>query len=558
MQAARRLYLYVMSGITLGVISFGFVLLVQAILDGVFPDPAFQELRDSRQQLSQAVAMLGVGIPVWAVHWWLVQRGLREGRPERDAERGSEIRAIYLTLLLAASLVVWVLSAIALLHWAITTLLDVVPEDSSTDPLGALAVGVTGFVVWLYHGLVRRRDLAAGPVAGPAAWVPRLYLYGVSLGALVATLTALESVISWLVFPPDFGIDDAYAKSYLAEQVISVVAWAIVWSAHWMYASRLVRDPGWRGTEERASRMRVGAFVVTILLAAGSTLTGVASAASGLLFRLFPEPGLGLPIEDGITEAAASLLRIVPWTVTWYAHARALRREPAAKDPRRALHQERLISHGVAAVALAIGAGGAGWTLGYVLDILLGGQRTAGGIGAEASAIRQWVPMTLVGLVAWGWFWRSVVARRRSDPVGEAQSTIRRAFLFLTIAVALVAAIAAAALILYRLVGVLLNAGLGGNLMSELSTPLGGLAVALAVLAYHGLQLRTDLALASEAEPAARADQPVPVERGVVEPATMQRVAFELVGPAGADLDAALSAARSALPPGVDLVVPEG
>ena len=40
MQAARRLYLYAMSGITLAVIATGAVLLLQALLDGLRPRPA--------------------------------------------------------------------------------------------------------------------------------------------------------------------------------------------------------------------------------------------------------------------------------------------------------------------------------------------------------------------------------------------------------------------------------------------------------------------------------------------------------------------------------------
>ena len=111
MQAVRRLYLYVMSGITLAVISYGLVLLLRVLLDGLFPDPPFGGSDLSREQLSAAIAMLGVGVPVWGVHWWLVQRGLRPGRPERDAERGSGARAVYITFVLLVSLVAWVTGA---------------------------------------------------------------------------------------------------------------------------------------------------------------------------------------------------------------------------------------------------------------------------------------------------------------------------------------------------------------------------------------------------------------------------------------------------------------
>lgn len=259
------------------------------------------------------------------------------------------------------------------------------------------------------------------------------------------------------------------------------------------------------------------------------------------------------------------------------------------------------MSHGVAAVALAIGATGTGWLLGYLIDLLLGGQRSSAGLEASAFEVKQWLPFAVVGLGGWLWAWRSVVARRRLDPAGEAQSTIRRAFLYLTVAVALVVALAGAALILYRLAGIVFGAGLGGNLASELSTPLGSLVAASAVLLYHALQLRADLALAASvteqaapAEPgglpsapsaptveagASRLASPVeagssgvasPVEAGAsrvaspVEPgpapagatiaAAVERRALQLIGPPGADLDAALAAARSALPSGIEIV----
>jgi hypothetical protein len=544
MQAVRRLYLYVMSGITLAVISYGLVLLLRVVFDGLFPDPPYGDGDSARQQLSQAIAMLGVGVPVWAVHWWLVQRSLRPDHPERDAERGSGARAVYITFVLFASLVAWVIGGIQVLQWAAASAMRVPSDSYYADPLGGATLGAVGFIVWLYHGLVRRRDLAAGPVDGTAASVPRLYLYGVAIGALWAVLMALETAIfALLPLYPDSS--DVSRLPYLVGLAINGGAWALVWFGHWTYANRLAREDGWRGSEERVSRTRLVAFLVVIIAAAAMTLSRVASAIGAALDPLLPDPPNYIAdpayLPDPAAAILAPLLIAVPWAIVWFAHTRALRREPAATDPLRALHQARLVSHGVAAMALAMGAIGAGWVVGFVIDLLFGGQR-ATGPDASTYELGQWLPATLVGLGAWWWFWRAVRARRRSEPVDEANSTIRRSFLFVTLGVALVAAIAASALILYRLVGVLLDAGIGGNLASELSTPLGTLIVAGAVLAYHGLALRADQKLAKPDVP----DEPVGT-------AALERRALVLVGPA-ADLDAALAAARAALPAGVEIV----
>jgi hypothetical protein len=550
MQAVRRVYLYVMSGITLAVISYGLVLLLRVLLDGLFPNPPYDDFDQSRQQLSQAIAMLGVGVPVWAVHWWLVQRSLRPGRPESDMERGAGARAVYITFVLLVTLVVWVTGGIQVLQWAVATGMNVSSEYYYADPLGGATIGVVGFVVWLYHGLVRRRDLAAGPVEGAAAAVPRLYLYGVSVGALWAVLTALDTIGSAALtrYP---GEADPYQAPYLFGLGINGAAWALVWFGHWTYSNRLAREDSWRGTEERVSRTRLVALLAVIIAAAAMTLSRVAAAIGAALAPMLPappflDPGLA---PDPTSAILMPLLTAIPWAIVWFAHARALRREPAAADPLRALHQVRLESHGVSAAALAIGATGAGWLLGLVIDALLGGGRTSGP-SPSTYELGQWLPATVVGLGAWGWFWRSVLARRRSEPVDEANSTIRRGFLFLTVGVALVAAIGTSALILYRLVGVVLDAGIGGNLASELSSPLGVLIAAGGVLAYHGLALRADQKLAKAAEPdeAAALAAASPVGSSQVE-----RRAVVIVGPP-ADLDAALAAARAALPAGVEIV----
>lgn len=552
MQAARRLYLYAMSGITLAVIAAGLVLLFRVLLDGVFPDPFEGDggsYDNSREQLSQAIAMLGVGAPVWAVHWWLVQRGLREGRPERDAERGAGIRAVYLTGILLISLLVWVPSAVSVLHWLATNLLNAVPEYTYADPLGAASVGLAGFAIWLYHGLVRRRDLAAGPVSGPAAWIPRLYLYGVAVGALVVALTTFGSIVGSLFFAGNIVGGDSYATYSLVQQVISTIAWALVWFGHWAYANRMIRHPDWRGVEERTSRTRVAAFAAVIVAAATASLGDLAAAASGAMRPLLPSPEG--PIEADLASIAVPLAGGAIWAVAWYAHLRWLRREPAAADPLRARHQERLVSHEVAAVGLAIGAVGGGWLLGYLVNLVFGGQQTA--FDYPSWELAQFVPLTVVGLGAWLWFWRGVVARRRADPAGEANSTIRRTFLFITLGVALVVALAAAAAILYRLVGLVINAGAGGSIVSELSTPIGALLGAGIVLLYHGLALRADLRLAvATAPPGAESitadSSPSPLVR---------RRDLALLGPAD-QIDAALEAARTALPAGFEFVDAEG
>ena len=107
MQKARRIYLYLLSAISLGVLLTGLFLLLHVLLDvlGIGRGAPIGDGGTDRQQLSVALALIGVGFPVWGVHWWLAERGLRPDAPRADEERGSGVRALYLSVVLGAALV---------------------------------------------------------------------------------------------------------------------------------------------------------------------------------------------------------------------------------------------------------------------------------------------------------------------------------------------------------------------------------------------------------------------------------------------------------------------
>jgi hypothetical protein len=175
------------------------------------------------------------------------------------------------------------------------------------------------------------------------------------------------------------------------------------------------------------------------------------------------------------------------------------------------------------------------------------------------------VPLAVIGGSVWIWAWVPMERRYRADPEAEAASTVRRAALLIVLAVAVIAGLASLALILYRLFGYLLGApGFFGGGITELSTPAGILIVALAAGLYHGLALRRDLAVAPPSpppeapsrEPGPEAE-PIPAEEAEWEseggPVLPPGIPLTLRGPDGSDLEAALKAARDALPEGYRL-----
>ena len=134
--------------------------------------------------------------------------------------------------------------------------------------------------------------------------------------------------------------------------------------------------------------------------------------------------------------------------------------------------------------------------IGVVLETLSGRNELVIGGDVSAADLGLYLPFALIGGGIWLWAWMQVEQRRAADPLVEAQSAVRRAALLIVLAASMIAGLASLALILYRLFGFLLGAGLTGDAIVELSTPIGILVVAIAGGLYHGLALRRDQALA--------------------------------------------------------------
>ena len=84
MQTARRLYVYLVSGVALGFVLFGLHSLLQVLLDALgLHGNVLGGSVDTSQELSVALALVGVGTPVWLAHWWFAERSVQVGREDR-------------------------------------------------------------------------------------------------------------------------------------------------------------------------------------------------------------------------------------------------------------------------------------------------------------------------------------------------------------------------------------------------------------------------------------------------------------------------------------------
>jgi hypothetical protein len=539
MQTARRLYVYLIAGVSMGVLVAGLSMLLGVLLERLGFDAGAFSGQTTGERLTLATALVAVSLPVWLIHWFLAERSVRPDQTHAAVERTSSVRGLYFAIALGALLGV-AASGIG------TVIQDAVPRVggfdrfTGADIAGSLARAVVAGLAWLYHVYVRSRDWARGPMTGGGAWLPRAYLYLAAFAGLFFLLTGIAGLVetAWASTSDQLVEGRAYS---IGGELAQILVGGVVWLGHITYAGRLARDTGWRGDSERPARLRQAYFVAVVGASVAGTLAELSRSAEHAIGWL---TGIA-PV--GLADVGAPLIGAVPFALTAWFHAGRTREEAASSgSAQRVETAGRLGLYPVALVGLAFGAVGVARFLGAVIDGLFArspsfGQDWAGHAVADA------LPIAILGIVTWLWAWRGVAARVASDPTGEAASTIRRATLLIALAGSVLAGIGGAAVVLYRLFGGLFGIRQSGDAIAELSMPIATLVVAASVAAYHGMTLRRDLAVArSAAQIDAAAVVPAAAESGAA-------VWLRLTVPADGDVEATVAELRARLPAGYEL-----
>ncbi len=556
MQTVRRLYLYLMAGIGLAVASFGLVQLLALVLDriGVFGGSVISSAGagGDRDRLSLALSMIAVGTPVWLSHWWFAERGARHGVAGAGAERSAPLRALYLGLVDFIALVVALFGASAAIGILIRQVAGTPEEYGGTfsDPA---AIAIVGGVAWGYHAWIRAGDEQAGELRGPAAWLPRLARYALAfIAGLMLCFGAAELIdvlLRALVGRGDIVSGEAWWVARVASGVGQLAVGAAAWGGLWLISSRLLTVDDWRAASERTSAVRQDYLGLGIVVGAAATVLAASSGLAALLrwaLGIAESSDPARLVQDVVAPSISYLAFTLAW---WFSRSRLLGEAARTGDGTVVAVARRRANFLAAVVGIAVAGAGSAWVLGLLLDIVLGGVRTiVGGRDVWGTELSQYAAFAIVGTPLWLWQWAAALRRRSAEPDVEATSTERRGYLYLVIAGALISSISAAALIVYRVFGIVLGSRVTESPISDLSTPIGIAVVAAGIVAYHALALRADMRLraALVAAPAPEAAEAGPSGRaaGAVE------VPVIVSGPAGTDPEAVVAILRDRLPAG--------
>jgi len=495
----RRLYLYLVSAVSLGLLAAGLTLLGNTVLLFVFNDPSAQ---NSRTQLAGFTAMIAVALPVWAIHFWFARRyAMRD-----PYERASAIRRLYVYWACLGSAIGALVALAISLGYLLRLFIDpCAPYRAAGQPCTlARAVGMEQLIaetpnpswlpasqaawvaavflaIWAFHFWIAARDRAAVGETGASATLRRWYMYLVLLVGLLVMLSGASGLIQalWL----------NAVNSPLANNVDSggaaglVIAGLVVWGFHArMVAKNHVAD-------DRHSTLRAVQGFIALAVSIAIAVFGASQILYYALARALGVDNPGGAGNDilGALASPASLLLV--YGIAWHLMRRRLARDAQTQEGERQANIRRLYTNLASLVSLgawATGAGGLLWTLAE--------QAEAPIIGVTAddwkNPVSLWLTLLAVGAAVWLANWRQApwAADRHALP--------RRLYVWAALLASVLAALGAGVGMLAAVLSQAFNARptLADSANLNFGHYLAVLIVAAGVGFYHWRVLRADAA----------------------------------------------------------------
>jgi hypothetical protein len=436
-----------------------------------------------REQASLAIALLVVGLPAWIIHFRIAQRAALRS----VEERGSALRSFYLHLVVfVTALLVFGYGQRALRLVLQGTYLGDGSQFSQFGPgafgleadwparaAGAAAMALTAAGALAYHLWLSNQDRRAVTIAGRAATLRHLALYGLAtIGLLwaasttVSTLGGIWNRIADVVAPipgfsnqfvPPPGVQvpprpsqDDQLRFQLIGAVPAILAGLALWLGTWIPLQRGLRASTPDGEIERESVVRKLAIYLVVLIAALGVLLNATLALSNIVERI-----LGTPAQEEFRNIQHDLgfpvINLIVFGTVWLFHRRVVQSEAARETAvERAATIRRLYTYLIAAIGLGMLAIGAAGSIGVFGSQVMG--LNTHGNGETAT----YIALVLVGAPAWALAWWPAQRRLTDD---ERRSLPRRGYLYLAILGGVLGVLVFGSAALYRL----LNAALAGD-----------------------------------------------------------------------------------------------
>lgn len=487
MQSLRRLYLYAVAFVSLETVLWGAISLARAFV-------ARGGEAGGVESLATALSLILVGIPVFLLHWWLIQRAAHN----QPVERSVLLRAVFLYGVLLATMLPVANNTLALLDRLLAMAFG---TDASLAPLGGMQTLSDNLIAILlnvlaaaYFFTILRSDWKAVPSGDDYPEIRRVYRYiWLVYGLLMATI-GLQRTLEYLFLrlSPSSGAELTMLSSGLALLILGAPLWGFT---TWLVQRSLDE------AAERESLIRRELLFVLVLASAAGGLIAATAVIQSLLMFLFARDTLS---GGGLwADLSGPLSVTISLGIVWLFYERILRVEmtpPLAASPEeveRHAGQRRLYAYVLALYGLIGTVLGLELLLSALLDLGVG-QSIKDLLSGESRRLSEqvWagVATLLVFLPLWIVTWRPLA--RGAAAEGEAgeqarRSLVRRGYLYLVLFAGVMGVMFSAGALLYQLIRAILGDPQDDLLFQSLTT-LKTLLIFASLLGYHGWVLRSD------------------------------------------------------------------
>ncbi|MEM7032270.1 MAG: DUF5671 domain-containing protein [Chloroflexota bacterium] len=474
----RRLYVYLISAVSLQAVTWAIIALCRNLL--------LSSLEPSVSATAFQISVIIIGLPIFLGHWLWGNRQVTQSVEERR----DVLRYIYLYGMMAALLIPWVVGAFDLLGILLSVDLTTFGSRYGLSDGEAVGYHLIAMIVlgalWFYHYQVVRDEARHTPITTVGSIVRRIYILGFSAAGLTMVTLGLIELVRWFMFLlDDVIISDSAVDVDLAVAIIRLIIGLPVWLIFWYQAQRLFNQ---RSEAERDSILRKIYLYGAVFVGVVGTVASGTTILAGLFQSL-----LGLTTEGDIR---VPLSIIIGMLLLWGFHA-ILLREDEKRLPEASQQKgvRRLYLYLVAGVGLAV------LLTGIAGDISVMIQTLDSGFGDGLREELAWfASATIAGLFVWPWPWRQAQNETliQDEPGrGARQSVARKIYLYFYLLVSTLTALGG---IIFVVAG-LLTWILGGDppTWSGLGHAIAFSLIALVVWLYHGRLLLLDNRLLGQA-----------------------------------------------------------
>jgi hypothetical protein len=473
MSNVRRVYFYLVTIITLGILAGGTGVLLSLVFDITISRSAVGQANFNQQQLSLGLAMLVIGGPLWFFFWRNIQKTVKGN----SAETGAALRKFFLNFIL----VVTSLTAIFAAQTFLKALLSGNLQSGGTA--SSLATLIVSAVVWFYHWKISEGE---GQPSSAAKTLRRWYIYIVSgWGLILLSLGLVQMVDSSIRYLPFWGnslINGSLWSGAFQDNIVSGILGGSLWAFHWLYMSR--------GDVDSTLRQ----VYIYLLAISVSSVAGLTALVIAIYRTLAWAMGTSGNTSNGYFQFLGWVIpTLVVTAAVWFYHQSVAKEESAQVHERR-LSSKRIHLYIMSFIGLGALTSGLIILLGTILDLIINGINPAIAMqtGWWQKQLSLCLGLLIVAVPLWIYYWNQVIKLSNTGGITEWRAKSRRIYLYVIIGAAIITLAADMVNIVFQFLSGILAGNFGLGVLQKSKWSIQSLLVAAPILIYHWQIARQD------------------------------------------------------------------